>query len=238
MTYSVTGFAYLILFFPLVYLIYRLFQYQKKGKDPASRQALYIASLFGLFVIITAIGGLFFADNYFILEKKVEVSAFIQAFAFAVMAYHIIYLKFPKISPWLGFVPVFILGMVVAVLSVTMLQFSPSLEQSGAINWGFPSGSIAVFVSLLRLFLSLITFIPITIIFFSQFKNSENTYLKGKSLGLGLTFLFVLIGASFDFLFIGLLNIDAIARDIAFIVSSIILLITLIFTLPRLPSKI
>ncbi len=238
MTYSITGIAYLTLLFAVGYLIYRLFHYWKKERDAASKQALYIISLFGLFALIATIGGLFFADNYLILEKKLEIGAFIQACAFAAIAYHIIYLKFPKISPWFGFIPILILGLIAAILTVTNLQFNPVLEPSGAINWGLPSGSLAFFVSFLRFFLSLVTFIPLIIIFLLQFKNSEDPYLKGKSLGIGLAFLFILIGASFDFLLINAFNLDAIWRDMVFIVCSIILLITLIFTLPRLPSKI
>lgn len=223
----------MILLFSVGYLIYRFFHYWKKEKDAASKQALYIVGLFGLFVLITAIGGLFFADNVFVLQKKVEISTFIQALAFAVMAYHIIYLRFPKISPWFGFIPVFILGLVAAILTVTSLQINPFLEESGAINWGFPSGSTALFVALLRFFLSSFTFIPLIIIFMLQFKKSEDVHLRGKSLGLGLAFLFVLIGASFDFLFISFFGLDALARDVAFIFCSVILFITLIFTLPR-----
>lgn len=238
MTYSITGIAYLTLLFAIGYLIYRFFQYWKKEKDAASKQALYIVSLFGLFVLVTTIGGLFFADNPLILERKLEISAFIQALAFAVIAYHIIYLKFPKISPWFGFIPILILGLIAAILTVTNLQFNPFLEPSGAINWGFPSGSMAFFESFLRLFLSLITLIPLMIIFLLQFKNSEDPYLKGKSLGIGLALLFVMVAASLDFLLINTFNLDAIWRDIVLIICSIILLITLILTLPRLLSKI
>ncbi|KPJ73507.1 hypothetical protein AMJ48_00915 [Parcubacteria bacterium DG_74_1] len=235
MSYSITGVAYLVLLFPVGFLIYRLFQYWKKEKSAVSKQALYIASLFGLFVLIDAISGLFFADSPLppVLSKKIEVGVFIQALIFAVIAYHIIYLKFPKISPWLGFIPVLVLGLIAAILSVVLLQFNPFLEASGAINWGFPSSSMAVFVSSLRLFLSLITIIPLSIIFLSQFKNSEDPYIRAKSLGLGLAFLFILIVASFDFLFINTFNLGAIGRDIALIVCSIILFITLILTMPR-----
>ena len=238
MNYSITGIAYLTLFFPLAYLIYRLLQYWNKEKDTTSKHGLFIVGLFGLFVLMTTIGGLFFADNSFILEKKIEVGSFIQALTFAVIAYHVIYLKFPRISPWLGFVPVFILGMIAAILTVTHLQFNPFLEPSGAINWGFPSGSISVLVSLIRFFLSLITLLSLIIIFILKFKDSKDPYLRGKALGLSLAFFFVLIGASLDFLFIAYFNLNAITRDIAFIFCSIILFVTLIFTLPRSPSTI
>jgi len=237
MAYSITGIAYLTLLFAMGYLIYRLFQYWKKEKDTASKQSLCFVSLFGLFVLIATIGGLFFADNPLVLQKKLEVGAFIQALAFAVMAYHIIYLKFPKISPWFGFIPVLILGLIAAVLTITAIQFNPFLEPSGAINWGFPSGSITLFVSFLRLSLFLVTFIPLIIIFLLQFKNSEDPHFKGKTLGMSFALLFIVAGASLDFLLIGIFHLDPIWRDVAFIVCGAIFLITLILTLPRSPSK-
>lgn len=238
MAYSITGIAYLTLFFAVGYLIYRFFQYWKKEKDIASKQSLYFVSLFGLFALIMAIAGLFFADNSFVLEKKVEIGAFIQALAFAVIAYHIIYLKFPKISPWFGFIPILILGLIAAILTVTAIEFNPFLEPSGAINWGFSSDLITVSVSVLRLFLFLIVLIPLIIILFSQFKNSEDSHFKGKTLGMGLALLFIVVGASLDFLLIGIFHLSAVWRDVALIICSVIFLITLILSLPRSPSKI
>jgi hypothetical protein len=237
MAYSVTGTAYLSLLLTLGYLIYRFFQYWRKEKDVVAKQSLWFTGLFGLFVLISAIGGLFFADDPSFLEKTREVGVFIQAFAFAAMAYHIVYLKFPKVSPWLGFAPVLILGLVAAFLTITVASLEPSFDPSGSINWGFPSDLASVSVSILRLFLFFVTFIPLIIILFSQFKSTEDPRAKGKALGIGLALLFILVGASFDFLLISVFGLNPIWRDMAFIVCSAIFLITLILTLPRSPSK-
>lgn len=237
MNYSITGTAYLTLLFSLGYLIYRFFQYWKKEKDVTAKQSLCFAGFFWLFVLVNTISGLFFADNPFFLEKTRGVGAFFQAFAFAIMAYHIIYIKFPKVSPWLGFVPVLILGLIAAILTLTVIPFNPFLDPSGAINWGYPSGLFATPVSALRFFLFFVTFIPLIIILFSQIKKSEDPHLKGKALGMGLALLFILVGASFDFLFIYIFNLNPIWRDMVFIVCSAIFLVTLILTLPRSPSK-
>jgi hypothetical protein len=231
MAYSFTGIAFLTLLFASGYLVYRFFQYWRKEKDAISKQVLCFVILFGLFILINTIGGLFFANNSSFLVKIIEINSFIQAFIFAVIAYHIIYLKFPKISPWFGFTPILILGLIAAILTV-IVPCNPFLEPSGAINWGFPSSPLVIWMSVLRFFLFAITFIPLIIIFLSQFKISEDFYLKRKALGMSLLCLFILVAASFDFLFIFLFKLGAIWRDIAFIVCSAILLITLILTLP------
>jgi hypothetical protein len=237
MAYSFTGIAYLILFFALGYLVYRFFQYWRKEKDSVSKHSLFFIILFELFVLIKTIGGLFFATNPSFLEKTIDVGVFIQALTFAVIAYHITYLKFPKISPWFGFTPILILGLIATILTV-ITPCNPFLEPSGAINWGYPSSPLVIWMSILRFFLFAVTFIPLIIIFLSQFKISEDLYLKRKALGMSLLLLFILVGASFDFLFISIFKLGAIWRDIAFIVCSATLLITLILTLPPSSSKL
>lgn len=237
MAYSTTGIAYLTLLFAVGYLIYRFFQYWEKEKDPVSKQSLCFVSLFGLFILSNTIAGLFFADNLLFLVGALKINVFIQTLALAAMAYHIIYIRFPKISPWLGFIPILILGLITTALTV-FLQHNPLLEPSGAINWGFPSGPLAVAASLLRLSLFLATFIPLTIILLLQFKKSEDLFLKRKALGLSLALLFIIIGASFDFLLINIFHLDPIWRDMVFIVCSVVFLTTLILTLPRSSSKI
>jgi len=228
MAYSVTGLSYLTLLITLAYLIYRLFQYWQREKDVTAKQSLYFVGFFGLFVLIKSVGGLFFADNVLFLAKTTEIGAFVQAIAFAFMAYHIIYLKFPKISPRLGFIAVFVLGIIAAILTV-MVHHEPTLEASGAINWGFEINSMAF----LRLFLFLVTFLPLMIILFSQFQKTADAYIKGKTLGMTLALLFIIIAVSFDFLFIGIFQLDPIWRDLSFIICSVIFLIALILTLPR-----
>jgi len=234
MNYSFTGFAYLTLFLALGFLTYRFFQYWRRERDLLSKLFLSFTGLFALFAFIMTIGGLFFANNQTFLAGTIIASAFIQALAFAVIAYFIIYVKFPKISPWWGFIPVLILGLVAAVFTATT-SFYPFLEESGAMNWGVPSAIDTV--SILRFFLFFVTFLPGVIIFFQQFKTSKDHYVKRKALGLTLTLIIALVVTLLDFLLVNFLKLDPIWRDIGFIVIGIILFITLLSTLPRPLSK-
>jgi len=228
MNYSFTGIAYLTLFLALGFLTYRFFQYWKREKDLVSKLLLFFAVLFTLFAFIKTIGGLFFANNQTFLIGTINAGTFIQALAFAVIAYFIIYIKFPQISPWWGFLPIFILGLVATVLSITTPSY-PFLEESGVINWGFQT----LLLSILRFFLFFVTFIPAIIIFLQQFKTSKDPYAKRKSLGIFLSLIFSLVVSLLDFLLINLLKLDPIWRDVGFIAIGIILFITLLLTLPR-----
>jgi len=228
MNYSFTGFAYLILFFALGFLAYRLFQYWQREKDIVSKLLFIFTALFSLFALIKTIGGLFFANDQAFLVGTINIGAFIQVPAFAAIAYFVIYVKFPKISPLWGVIPIFVLGLVAATLTVATPSY-PFLEESGAITWGFSLG----LSSILRFFLFFVIFIPGVVIFFQQFRTSKNPYVKRKALGLTLSLIFALLFTCFDFLLIGLLKLDPIWRDICSIIIGIILFITLLLTLPR-----
>ena len=220
MSYSITGFAYLVLSFAIGFLIYRVFQYWKKEKDVVSKLLFYIFSAFWLFILIKAIGGLFFAKNLFFLRFTINFGVFLQALAFSIMVYFAVYVKLsPKISPWWGFAPIFILGMMSTYLTI-VVPFNPFLEPSGAINWGPPVASN--FAINLRIFLFLIAFIPAIFIFFEQLQKAQDVYTKRKTLGFIILSLIVIIGALFDFVFA---NIGSIWRDILFIFGGIIIFV-------------
>lgn len=226
MNYSFTGFAYLILSFTVGFLIYRFFQYWRREKDIISKLWLYIFSTFWLFVFIHTIGGLFFATNLTFLRFGLNFGTFLQAFAFSLMSYLSVYVKFsPRISPWLGFIPVFILGMISTYLTI-IAPSNPFLEPSGAINWGSPA--VPNFGGIIRISLFLIAFIPAIFILWEQLKKAQDVYTKRRILGFIILFFIVIIGASFDFIFINIFKLGAIWRDIAFIFASIVILITIV----------
>jgi len=122
----------------------------------------------------------------------------------------------------------------VAAVFTVATPSRPFLEESGAINWGFPPfGLFVVTTLMLRLFLVLVTFIPMIIILFQQFKTSKDPYVKKKSIGLMLSLIFASFISLLDFFLVSFLKVDPVWRDMSYIAISIILLITLILTLPR-----
>jgi hypothetical protein len=226
MSFSITGFSYLTLSFALGFFIYRIFQYWRKEKDFVSKLWLCIFFLFWLFTFIQAVGGLFFATNLTFLRFEINFGVFLQAIAFSVMSYFSVYVKLsPKISPWVGFIPVFILGMISTYLTI-IVPSSPFLEPSGAINWGSPV--VPDFGGILRISLFLIAFIPAIFILLEQFQKTQDVYTKRRALGFIILFFIVIIGASFDFIFVNIFKLDSIWRDIAFIFASIVILVAIV----------
>ena len=230
MTFSFTGVAYLLGFFATGLLAYRFFQYWRREKTIVSKLFFYFAAIFSFFMFITAIAGLFFAQNTQILKLTVIFAAFLQGLAVAIIGYLIVYLKFPQISPWLGFIPVFLLGLTATILTI-LLPFSPYLEEGGGINWGFQPK-----VDFIRFFLFLITFLPLIFILIQQIRISQDPIVKARAIGISLILSFGIFTGLLDFFLERILKLGAVSSDIALGFLSIVVFIIIIRT-QKLPSS-
>lgn len=228
-TISSTGIAYLLLFLSLAFLAYRFFQYWQKTKDTVSKTFLYFILSLTLYAFTRAISGLFFANNTDVLVFTITLVSFFQALVAATAVFIVFHLKFPKISPWLGFLLVSILGIVsVAITYLSSQSRDISFGLFGSINWGLPS--IGLPYAFMRMLILAFAFIPLTVIAIQQGMAAREPYLKKRSYGLGLVlFLGIIIGL-LDYFFIELLGFDAVSRDIVMVVVSIVLFFVILIT--------
>jgi hypothetical protein len=224
MSYSLTGLAYLFGFAALSLLAYRFLQHFLQERNPVSKFFFLFTAFLSLFMLCTALGGLFFAKNTLALKIVVVLAAFIQSFIFADLAYLLSFLKFPKASPWWAAGTVFLIGFLATILSAT-IPFAPYLDSTGSIFWNIPAE-----ISLIRTFLFLITFLPLIFVLAQQFSRSEDKIAKTRALGIILALGFGVITAFSDFILNGVLDLGAISSDIAMITLSVILFIVGIFT--------
>lgn len=225
MIFSSTSFAYLSLFLTLGFLTFRFFQYWRTRKDTASEAFLLFGAAFSLFALVRTISAIFFSENVEFLIMSLVFCAFLQALTAAIVIFLIIKLKFPKISPWLGFYSVGILGLVSTFMS-TRVNWQPMVESSGAINWGSPDAPY----SFLRLAILMIAFIPLIVLLVQEFKSSEESLVRKKSLGLvSAIFLGVVVGI-IDIVVIGLFKLDAVYRDYFMIAISFIIFLLILST--------
>lgn len=227
MIFSITAISYLIFSLALGLLCYRFFRYWQEEKSIASKTFLSAGTSLFLFSISTTIGLLFFLNNPYQLKILVYIATFLQSISFSTFAYFIIHIKFPKISPWFGVIPIFILGLVATFLN-KIGSLKPYMDSLSAVNWGiYPSLYPSLF---LRTFLLLITFVPIIIILLRQFKDVADPYIKKKTLIFIIFFIIGLLIALLDLIIINILKIGAIWRDIGFIILSIVLIFTAFLT--------
>ncbi len=213
MTFSFTSLTYLFGSLVAPFLIFRLYQNSQREKTIVAKIFFYFCLLFYFYILVTAIGTLFFIDKTEVLRKVVIISTFFQALAAALFGYLLVRLKFPKISPWFGFWLVFILG-IIAVISTILTPFSPFLDKTGAVNWDYPSLS-----KTLRGFSFLITLIPIIIIFFQQAISSYDPKIKKKAYLFTLLFLATLVAIIVIFFLRDRLHLGVISEDIAVLIA-------------------
>lgn len=231
MAFSFTGLAYLLGFFAVGLLTYRFFQYWQREKTTVSKLLFYFVGFFAIFMLITAIAGLFFAKNTQILRWVVILAAFIQTPALSAVGYLVIYLKFPKISPWVGFIVIFLLGLAAAILDI-FTPFNPYLERGGGINWAAPQ-----LANNILLFIFLITLLPLFFILIQQARTSEDPFVKARGFGLGIAVALGAIVGFFDFFLEPIFKLRAISSDIALGFFSLIVIMTVLFTQKVPPPK-
>lgn len=235
MSFSFSGIAYTLLFFSLLFLTHRLYQYRRQRNDVVSKIFLFFSLSFLFFAFVRSVTGLFFADNAMILNGSRILVALIEAFAAAIVAYLIIHLKFPKISPWLGFSVILAIGLLAAIGDSIAIR-QPSLGKLGVIEWG-EVGSFSLAIMVIRLTILLLTFIPLAFILLQQFKTSEDVFIKKKSLGLGLVVIIAIIFGFVDFILTSIFENAAIYRDVTMIVLSIILFVVILITQKPAPAE-
>jgi len=226
LTISFTGIAHLLAFFAVIVLSHRLFQYWKKEKNIFSRIFFYFFFLFAIFMLITAIGGLFFADNAQALRWVIILTSFIQNIGLAAFAYLIVYLKLPRISPWIGAVLVFVLGMI-STIWIFLSDFTPYLTEAGGIDWDIQN---ILGLNLFRSFLFLITFLPLILILVGQIRASGDPVIKRKAFYFGIIIVFGGIVGLFDFILEPNLGLPSFSSDIAMAALSFFAFIFVIVT--------
>ncbi len=231
MAFSYTVVAYLLSFLGIGFLSYRFFQYWQREKNTTSKLFFYFALFLTLFTLTTTIPSLFFANNAQILRWVVILAATLQVVPLSIIGYLIIYLRFPKISPWPGFTVIFLLGLGSAILAI-VIPFQPYLEPGGGINWNIPP-----VVNYIRSLLFFITFLPLFLILIQQVKASQDPFIKARVLSLGMGIGFGAIAGLFDFFLEPTFHLSAISSDIAMAGISIMVIIIILFTKQVPPPK-
>lgn len=232
MNFSLTGISYFTLFLSLSFLAFRFFQYWRKERTLVSRLFFFFVLTLLAFALARAVSGLFFFDDMNALLLFFPIINFLQGLAAAIVVFLVIHLKFPKTSPWLGFWSIFILGSIAAALTGFLNPARPFLEENGSINWGLYASLEGIFLPyfILRISIILISFLPLILILCQQFSNAREIYFKIRSLGLILILIIGIAVGLLDFLLIDVFGLQAINRDIALIILSILLFFVILFT--------
>ncbi len=237
MTFPLTGLAYLILFLSLGFLVFRFFQYWKQKKDTTAKLFLLLSISLSLFALVRVISVMFFVNSIQVLAKSVILVSFFESLSAAVVAYLIIHLKFPKISPWVGFVIILVFGLTITAFTFNV-QYHPTVGEKGVVDWGFPSSGVSVIYPISRLLIILTTFFPLIIIMFQQFLRSEDAAVKKRSLGLSLVLSLGTMLGFIDFILNNILGLEAaIYRDYTTIITGCLIFLIVFLTQKPITAK-
>jgi hypothetical protein len=232
---SSTGFSYIFLFISLTFLTYRFFQYWQKSKDVTSKAFFFFALFLDLFALVRMISGLFFYNNISVLAGSTVLASFLQGLTASVGVFIIFHLKFPKISPWLGFWLTFSFGLFSTIITgLTAAAREITFGLFGAINWGFPT--MGLIYALTRITVLGFAFIPIIIIMIQQGRAASEPRLRKRCFGLAVALSIGIILGLLDYFIIQLMGYEAIIRDIITGVLSILLFFVTYFT-QKSPSE-
>lgn len=231
MVVSFTGVAWLVGSAAIALLSFRLFQYAQRDKTTVAWGWFWFTFVTLVFLLITAGGGLFFAGNFEVLRRVVIIVAFLQALVGGILGYLIVFLRFPKISPKIGFFIPFLFGLVALYFTVTT-PFFPFLETYNAINW-----DIKPLPGLLRFILFVSTWVPAGLIFFQQYKHDKDKRVRDRAVGLGAVIVFGFIISFLDFLLETVLQLSAVSSEMAVILFSIVTFVIIFQTQKPLPPE-
>lgn len=224
MNFTFTGLAYLLLSFSLSFLAVRFYHNWRKDNTAVPKLFFFYAVTFLASAVITVIGSFFFTENEDVLRLVVISASFLQGLMSSFLGYTIFYLRVPKISPWVGFVPVFILCLISTFYTANS-PFYPALEENGAIDWDIQVGP-----NIFRAMVLLVTIIPISVIFFQEGIRTQDKTSRDKSFGLALLFLVGLLAGVVEFLLEKYLDLGSISSDFAILFLGIYLFFLVLFT--------
>ncbi len=225
MIISFTGVVYSILSAGLIIIDWLFYRSWKREDALPAKILFFSSSAFTIVCMAPAIGGIFFAQSPEIIKLVLVVSGFFVGLGNAILGYLIFKLKFPRFSPWTGFLGILCLGTVVTILTA-VIPFSPCLEKTGGIWWGLP-----LWLGFLRVFLYFLGCLPFSFILFKEFRKSTDINVRAKSLTLAAFFTLAPLVAFEDFIIEPVFHIEALISEVLIVILSIF--IALIYFLSK-----
>lgn len=207
MSFSTTGLAYLLGSVTMALLVNRFYIYWQHQKTVVSKLFVLFLATLNLFFLVAAVSGIFFAGDAKLLKTTVFVSAFLQIISGAIVGYLLFYLKFSKISPWVGSAVIVAIGLLTLILTI-VIPFNPYLQVDRAINWDIPLS-----VGVLRL-LMFVPLLPMGVVCIAEGRKMEGE-TRSRFLAIGVLFLFGFLISPSDFILNQVIGFGARGSDIA-----------------------
>jgi len=220
-----TAIAYAIGSFVFAFMVLRFYQYYSRESSVFSGMILLFALSFFAFTLYTAIASLLFADNGQALKSAVVAATFFQGLGSSFLAYLIVFMKLPLLSPRFTF----LLFFGATLLTTYLVAGTPGVPvfdaAHGVVDWGTITAE-----HIPRVIIFFVTFIPMGYIFVQQYFSSKDPQVKLRAVGLGAPLILGAFAAAIDLVLEQQLNLGPASGDIGQIFIYSLLFFVLLFT--------
>jgi len=205
--YSFTGIVYLPVSFVFVFIAYRFYREYRHEKTLPNRDITLYFTALALICFSGALAGTVFANNRAGIIAMLIGSSLFLTFANALLGHLYFLIKYPQKSAMWGFVPLFIYGLLITVLT-SISPMHPRLEASGGLDWGLPS-----YIDYLRASVYLLGTVPISLVYLRKYQRSQERTERSGDMFLLMIFAFSLLVVITDFIIEPLLATDALLSE-------------------------
>ncbi|OHA67070.1 MAG: hypothetical protein A3C82_02335 [Candidatus Wildermuthbacteria bacterium RIFCSPHIGHO2_02_FULL_47_12] len=207
--FTFTGLSYLIGSAVLSLLAMRFFRSWRQERSLPAHMLFFFVLFLLIFFILTTILSLFFAQSASALKFVTVMAIFLQGISLSFLGYLLLRMQFPSVSPVLGPLCILLASLVFTVLAM-LDPYAPSLHAEGlVIQWNVP-----LYINIPRMFLFLLTFLPLAWVFFQEYRMTQERKAKRKALGLAIVMSTGFVMTIFDFLVERLFGLSEIMSDI------------------------
>lgn len=224
MVFSFTGLSYLAGSVVLFLLALRFFRYWRQEHSVAGRMLFFFVLFLLLFFMFTATLSLFFAHSAFLLKFVTIAAIVLQGISLSFLGYLLLRMKAPSVPPLLGPVVILLASGISAVIAVS-LPYAPRLDaEELIIQWNVPLA-----VNVPRMIMFLLTFLPLSWVFFQEYRVTQEPKAKNKALGLAVVMLVGFAMTFFDFVLERIFGLSEAASDILLNIVFGVLIVAVLF---------
>ncbi len=224
MVIPTTGIVFLFGVLVYFYLSWKFRKVYKKENNNTAKWFSYAFLLQGIYYLLQGVLALFLVDNPQIWRIVDPIRISITVISYLIIGYAIFKTAYPRFTPYFIFF-IFTSGMLSVVLFII---YPPSYFYiNGSMSWSWQVGLITKTINMISVFAVLLTFI---FFFFREAKRTEDKSVKIRSLGLGLFFFLWIVSGMTDTVLCTVFNLNPVYSDLNYLITFLILAITLVKT--------
>jgi len=221
-TIPTTGLVFSFGAFVYLYLSRKFYQCYKAEDNRFAKLFSYSFLLLGLNYLITSVPCLLLVEDEAVWRIVAPIYSMLTGAGWMLFIYAVFSAKWPRYAKLIGGALLFFM---LIFSSIYVFNSPHYFFVDGTLNWEIGSGPLTALFSFFSLLL-----IPTIMIFFKQFRETQDKRIKIRSMGFILAIASIFTGGIIDFFVITFLKVHPVYSDLNYFIVFSILALTLIFT--------